>query len=393
MNDSLKPRKILHVDMDAFYACVEQRDNPSLLGKPVVVGGNPNSRGVVSTASYEARRYGIHSAMPSAEAFRLCPAAIFLPVNMRKYQRVSGEIRKIFLSYTPLVEPLSLDEAFLDVTGSTSLFGPAEEIALQIKQRIKQELNLTASVGLAGNKFLAKLASDLQKPDGLVIVPDDNIQGFLDPLPIGKLWGVGKKTADELNRLNIKTVKYLRRFENTYLTRLFGVWGNQLYNLARGVDIRPVESTREAKSIGRETTFAQDISEREHLEKILLKLSLEVCRRLRKAELEGKTVTLKVRYNDFRTVSRANSLAQATDLDDVIYKTALSLLSQISLNPPLRLIGVTVSSLAPKSGHQLSLFSESNKDKEALTKAIDMLNNKYGENTLTRANLLRHEDV
>lgn len=380
--------KIIHIDMDAFYAAVEQRDDPSLLGKPVVVGGKPNSRGVVSTASYEARKFGIHSAMPTAEAFRRCPEAIFLPVNMQKYQEVSLQIRQIFMTYTPLVEPLSLDEAFLDVSGSTSLFGSADSIALTIKKRIKQELSLTASVGIAPNKFLAKLASDLQKPDGFVVVPPDNVQKFLDPLSVERLWGVGKRTTEQLHKLNIKTIQDLRCLELEYLTQLFGVLGSQLYHLTRGIDERPVESEKIVKSIGRETTFSSDIAKKDTLETTLLKLALDVGKRLRKEDLRGKTITLKVRYDDFRTVSHSHTLHQATDLDDIIFREARNLLKEVSLDQPIRLIGVTVNNLTYKSDVQLTLFPEPANKFETLTKVIDSVNQKFGEKSITRAILL-----
>lgn len=381
-------RKIIHVDMDAFYASVEQRDDPSLQGKPVVVGGKPNSRGVVSAASYEARKFGIHSAMPLPEAFRRCPEAYFLPVMMSKYQEVSLQIRQIFLTYTPIVEPLSLDEAFLDVTGSTRLFGSADSIAGIIKQRIKQELRLTASVGLAHNKFLAKIASDLKKPDGFVVVQPDKVQEFLDQLAVERLWGVGEKTAEQLHKLNIKTIKDLRNIEKLYLTKLFGVLGDRLYQLARGIDDRPVESARVVKSIGHETTFAQDISDPDELEKALLKLAVDVGWRLRKQSLKGRTITLKIRYADFRTVTRSFTLPQATDIDDVIYQESRSLLRSVLLEQPLRLIGVTVNNLTDKLERQLSLFSEPQKDNEALTKVIDLVKDKYGKKSITRARLL-----
>jgi len=382
-------RKILHVDMDAFFASVEQRDDPSLLGKPVVVGGRLNSRGVVSAASYEARKFGIHSALPMAEVYRRCPHAVFLPVNMPKYQEVSKQIRQIFLTYTPMVEPLSLDEAFLDITASTNLFGSADEIALIIKQRIQHELNLTASVGLASNKFLAKIASDLRKPDGFVVVQPDKVQEFLDPLSVERIWGVGKKTAEQLHSLNIRTVRDLRNLEQGYLTQLLGVIGSQLYRLARGIDDRPVEKDRVIKSIGRETTFATDITDRDLLETFLLKLSVDVGRSARKESLKGKTITLKIRYNDFRSVSRSHTLTRATNLDDVIYQEVCHLLREVALKQPLRLIGVTLSNLTDKDESQLSLFSEPRKDREHLTKVIDLVKEKYGETSITRARLLR----
>jgi DNA polymerase-4 len=385
-------RKILHVDMDAFFASVEQRDDPSLLGKPVVVGGNPNSRGVVSAASYEARKFGIHSALPMAEVYRRCPHAVFLPVNIQKYREVSKQIRQIFLTYTPMVEPLSLDEAFLDVTGSTSLFGPANDIALMIKQRIQQELNLTASVGLACNKFLAKLASDLRKPDGFVVVHPDRIQEFLDPLSVERIWGVGKKTAEQLHTLNIRTVRDLRNLEQGYLTQLLGVIGSQLYLLARGIDDRPVVCDRVIKSIGRETTFATDIADRDLLETVLLKLSVDVGRSARKESLKGKTITLKVRYHDFRAVSRSHTLTRAINLDEVIYQEVCHLLAEVALKQPLRLIGVTLSNLTDKEESQLSLFTEQRQDSENLTKVLDLVKEKYGETSITRARLLKPKD-
>ncbi len=386
-------RKILHVDMDAFYASVEQRDDPSLLGKPVVVGGSPNSRGVVSAASYEARKFGIHSAMPLAEALRRCPQATFLPVNGRKYREVSLQIREIFLAYTPMVEPLSLDEAFLDVTGSTSLFGPANTIALTIKRRIQQELNLTASVGLACNKFLAKLASDLRKPNGFVIVPPDRIQEFLDPLSVERIWGVGKKTAEQLHDFNIKTIRDLRNLEQGYLTRLFGVSGNQLFQLAQGIDDRPVESDRMVKSIGRETTFATDVADLEVLKTALLTQAIDVGRSLRKEDFKGKTITLKVRYDDFRTVSRSRTLSRATNLDNVIYQEACTLLQEVSLKQPLRLIGVTLHNLTDQIEDQLSLFEEPQMDHETLSKVLDFVKEKYGEKSITRARLLKPKQI
>lgn len=389
MSQQAKKRQIIHVDMDAFYASVEQRDDPSLQGRPVVVGGNPNSRGVVSTASYEARETGIHSAMPLVEAQRRCPQAVFLPVNIQKYRKVSQQIREIFLTYTPLVEPLSLDEAFLDVTASTRLFGSAEKIALTIKERIKDELNLCASVGVASNKFLAKLASDLEKPNGFVVIDSNGIQEFLDPLPVGRIWGVGKKMLERLENLNVHTISDLRRIDQASLSRFFGSWGNQLYLLARGIDNRPVESVHEAKSIGRETTFAFDISDRQELETILLELACDIGQNLRKEKLKSKTITLKIRYNDFRTLSRSHTLSQATHLEDIIYTKARQLLSEITLQRPLRLIGITASNLTDQEEGQLSLFDEANQGQEKLVQAIDSIVEKYGDKSIVRARLLR----
>lgn len=389
MKNQTPARKIIHVDMDAFYAAVEQRDNPELKGKPVVVGGKPNSRGVVSTASYEARTYGIRSAMSLAEASRRCPQAIFLPVNGAKYVSVSRQIQEIFCRYTPVVEPLSLDEAFLDVTGSMSLFGSALSIAGDIKDRIKAELNLTASVGVASNKFLAKVASDLRKPDGLVVVDPGRTQEFLDPLPVERVWGVGRKTAERLRGLNVKTIRDIRSLDEGYLLKLFGSMGSQLYLLARGIDDRPVETGREAKSIGREITFDIDVIDREVLIGRLLKLSISVGRRLRKEALKTRTVTLKLRYDDFRTITRSKTLDHLTTLDEEIYATACVLLEEVSPKTPIRLIGVSLHNLTDEEEPQLSLFGEGKEEKEKLAEVIDAVKDKFGEKSITRARLVK----
>ncbi len=261
---------ILHVDMDAFYASIEERDNPHLAGKSLIVGGTPDGRGVVAAANYVVRKFGVHSAMPTANALRLCPGAIVLRPRMDYYAQIARQIRDVFFRYTPLVEPLSLDEAFLDVTGSTNLFGPAPEIARKIKAEIRSETKLVASVGVAPNKFLAKIASDLQKPDGLVVVDPERILEFLDPLPIGKLWGVGKVTGSVLDRLNVKTIGDLRRLDPEILSKAFGQQGEHFFKLAQGIDDRAVVLDREAKSISHETTFAADILDAEVLRAWLL---------------------------------------------------------------------------------------------------------------------------
>lgn len=390
MNGKIESRQIIHVDMDAFYASIEQRDDPSLQGRPVIVGGRPESRGVVSTASYEARKAGIHSAMPLAEAYRRCPEAVFLTVDGRKYREVSQQIREVFLAYTPLVEPISLDEAFLDVTGSLRLFGSAEEIGRKVKERIKSEIGLIASVGVAHNKFLAKLASDLKKPDGFVVVDTNRVQEFLDPLSVERIWGVGNKMAERLHGLNINTIHELRQIEKEYLIRFFGTWGNQIYTLARGIDDRPVESEKETKSIGRETTFDIDVADREVLRTILLELACDIGQSVRKQELMGKTITLKLRYSDFRTISRSHTLNEATNLDDVIYQQAYRLLEDVSFKQPVRLIGITLHHLIRDDEVQLSLFDDQHKDRDKLVKVIDSINEKYGVKSIIRARLLQH---
>ncbi len=389
MDNQQKKRQIIHVDMDAFYASVEQRDNPDLQGKPVVVGGNPKSRGVASTCSYEARRFGIRSAMPLAEAQRRCPQAIFLPVNMAKYQEVSTQIHRIFEDYTPIIEPISLDEAFLDVTNSLSLFGSSEIIASEIKQRIKTELQLTASVGIASNKYLAKIASDIRKPDGFFKITDEEIDDFLDPLPVERIWGVGPKTAEQLHNRKIKTIRDLKGMEKHYLIQVFGSLGSQLYYLARGIDNRPVEPIREIKSIGRETTFPEDLADHDVLKTFILDLIVDVGRNLRAKSLKARTITLKIRYTDFRTVSRSKTIDFYTDLDKDIAREAYLLLDGLRLTQPIRLLGVSVHNLSGEMT-QPSLFDTEDKNHtEIISKTVDSLKDRFGEDSITFARLLK----
>lgn len=390
-HNQLKASSIIHCDMDAFYASVEQLKKPELRGKPVIVGGNPHSRGVVSTCSYEARKFGVHSAMPLAEAYRRCPQAVFLPPDFTAYKAVSAKMHKIFYEYTPLVEPLSLDEAFLDVTGSEELLGTAPVIGRKIKERIRKELGLAVSVGVAHNKFLAKLASDLSKPDGFFVIPEQKVQELLDPLNIRQIWGIGEKTAQRLSEMKIKTIRDLRGLEEGHLVKLFGRYGYQLYQLARGVDERKVESGRTVKSVGRETTFAVDIKNREILEKILLELSCDVGRTLRKEGLKGYTVTLKVKYADFKTVTRSKTLERPIDFEEGIFAEARCLLQNLTVNP-VRLIGVTMHNLTAQEKVQLSLFEESRETKAKLSQAIDQIKDKYGEKSIIRARLLEHKE-
>ena len=309
---------ILHIDMDAFYASVEQRDRPELRGKPVIVGGSAEGRGVVCAASYEARLFGVHSAMPAAKARRLCPDGIFVSPRMSRYADISCRIRKIFHQYTPLVEPLSLDEAFLDVTGSKPLFGSAVEIGQRIKSEIRHELRLVCSVGVAPNKFLAKIASDVEKPDGFVVVDPSGIQEFLDPLPVGRLWGVGRATNHALELLGIDTIGQLRRLPQETMTELYGEHGRHLWQLARGVDDRQVVPDRDAKSISHETTFAIDVDDHDVLRAWVLDLSDQVGCRLRSQALLGSTVHLKIRFCNFRTVTRSCRLTNPTNVTQEI---------------------------------------------------------------------------
>lgn len=388
-------RKIIHVDMDAFYAAVEQRDHPELRGKPVVIGGKTQFRGVVSTASYEARKFGIHSAMPLTEAYRRCPQAVFLPPDLAKYREASQKIMQIFHFYTPLVEALSLDEAFLDVTGSQRLFGNSELIGQKIKKRIKEELDLTASIGIAPNKFLAKLASDLDKPDGLVVIKLDEIKTKLWPLSVKKLWGIGGKSAQRLKELNIKTIGQLAQTDVNLLVNLLGSWGVEVHQLANGVDHRPVVPEREAHSIGHETTFSEDIGNRELLQNVLLDLAQDVGWRLRRANLKSRTIVLKMRLQDFQTITRNHTLCEETNRDDIIYQEAVKLFNKnFSGEQSLRLIGVTAAGLvdANQARRQVSLFSEEKDKSQELYQALDKINNKYGKKTITRARLIKTKE-
>jgi len=379
-------RWIIHVDMDAYFASVEQRDNPAYLGKPVIIGGL-SGRGVVSTASYEARRYGITSAMPMVEARRRCPLGIFLSPNMAKYAQVSDQIRQIFDAFSPTVEPLSMDEAFLDVTGMEYLYPDIADIARQIKDRIKRELNLTASAGVAANKFLAKLASDLQKPDGLCIIRPGEEIDLLAPLSIKKLWGVGQATAQLLKNLNIQTIADFRNCDVKILEHHLGTCPKELLNLAWGRDNRPVIPDREAKSIGSETTFTNDIWSKDEIRAVLLALAGKVGWRLRRAGLCGRTITIKVRFASFRTITRSVTVPETLSLDSAIYQAACEMINKIPIHEGIRLLGVTISKLGQSVG-QISLFDEPNKQQEKITIVMDQLKAKYGEAIITRGRLL-----
>jgi DNA polymerase-4 len=379
---------ILHVDMDAFYASVEERDNLELMGKPVVVGGTPEGRGVVMAANYVVRQYGVHSAMPAATARRLCPHAIFLPVRMEHYAQISREIQEILHRYTPLVEPLSLDEAFLDVSGCEGLFGPAAEIGKRIKAEIRGEIGLVASVGVAPNKFLAKLASDLQKPDGFVVVDPNQVQAFLDPLPVGRLWGVGKVSARTFQKLGITSIGELRRLPVEILESHFGKTGRHLWKLAHGIDDRRVVPDRDAKSISHETTFAQDIDDPEVLRIWLLQLTEQVSRRLRRHHQVGQTVHLKVRFADFHTITRSRTLPEPTNITEEIWQTAAELLTRRLPNErqPVRLLGLGVSGLEAKSSRQGSLFDGGRREKQQkLDEVADRIQDRFGGAALQRA--------
>ena len=382
---------ILHVDMDAFYASVEVREQPALAGRPVIVGGSVEGRGVVAAASYEARKFGVHSAMPMSRALRLCPDAVRLPARLDFYQQISQQIRAIFARYTPEIEPLSLDEAFLDVTASEKLFGTARDIARRIKQDIHEELSLVASVGIAPNKFLAKIASDLDKPDGLVEVMQDQIQAFLDPLPVSRLWGVGKVTGARFEQLGIRTIGQLRGRTAEFLTMEFGKFGSHLWELAHGRDPRPVISDHRAKSISMENTFATDIRDAQILRTWLMDMAEQVAYRLRQQDFYGRTVQIKLRFADFKTLTRAHTLDEATRSTRDICHTALALLEDAwtARSPAVRLLGVGVSGLdeVPAAQQQGDLFAnaETNMDKQReLDDLADAINNRFGKQQLRR---------
>ena len=378
---------ILHVDMDAFYASVEELDDPGLVGRPVVVGGTPEGRGVVAAANYAAREYGIHSAMPAARARRLCPHAVFIRSRMDRYAAVSRDIGGIFARYTPLIEPLSLDEAFLDVSSSLRLFGDGATIARRIKDEIRSELGLVASVGVAPNKFLAKLASDLEKPDGLVVVPAGRVEAFLDPLPVSRLWGVGRVADRRLQELGVRTIGDLRRLPEDLLRSRFGASAEHLSALARGVDPRRVVPDRDARSISHETTFATDIDDAGVLRSWLLELTEQVGTRLRRQGLRGRTVFIKLRYGDFRTVTRSETLDTPTSTTSELYATAGRLLGdQLARDPgAFRLLGTGVSGITARAMTQGDLFGEDLREQQRrIDGVVDAVKSRFGSRALRR---------
>jgi DNA polymerase-4 len=382
--------------MDAFYASVEERDNPSLVGQPVIVGGSAEGRGVVAAANYEARKFGVHSAMAAARAKQLCPHAVFIKTRMDRYAAVSRQIREIFERFTPLVEPLSLDEAFLDATGSEAIFGPSAEIGRQIKQLIRDELDLVASVGVAPNKFLAKIASDLKKPDGFVVVEPGEIQAFLDPLPVGRLWGVGKVTGRVFERLAIRTIGQLRQMPLDTLNKLFGSSGEHYWQLAHGIDNRRVVPDREAKSISNETTFTEDIVDMEVLRAWLVNLVEQVARRLRQHDLRGRTVELKVRFADFKTISRSLTLMEPTCITQELLEAGVELLTQRlpSRHLPIRLLGFGVSKLDASVNVQQQLFDQPDRERNKdLDRVADQITEKFGKLAIRRGARLDKGDV
>ena len=380
MNQS---RTILHADMDAFFAAIEQRDRPELRGKPVIVGGD-GPRSVVSTCSYEARKYGVHSAMPGMTARKLCPNGTFLPVRGKVYGEVSRKVQEVFHRYTPLVEPISLDEAFMDVTGSSQLFGDGETIARSIKADVLNETRLTISVGVAPCKFVAKVASDLDKPDGLVVVPPEAVEDFLAPLPVSCLWGAGKDMQKRLDRLGFRTIGELQKRTSEELQRLVGMAaGAHFASISRGLDDRPVLPGHEAKSVSHENTFGTDLVDREACHGILADQSDKVGRRLRKDGRLGKTIRIKVRFGDFRTLTRQVAVAP-TDNDFVIGKAALELFDGVwDGRTGIRLLGVAVGNLVkPEEPIQTDLFHGNDEKSDRLVRAMDTIRDRYGRRAI-----------
>ena len=381
-----KQSTILHVDMDAFFAAVAQRDNPTLRGKPVAVGGSAESRGVVAAASYEARRYGIRSAMPSAEAQQRCPQLILVAPDHSKYRRVSEQIIALLADYTPLVEQVSVDEAFLDVTGSLRLHGSATHIGRQIRKRISHDFQLTASVGIGPNKFVAKLASEQAKPNGLLEIKPDEVAQFLARLPVAALWGVGEATADKLHRLGFATVGQLQQCDVDELVAQFGKHGRRLAQLARGQDDSPIQTDRDRKSVSHEQTFAKDTKDRQFLRATLLELSEQVGHRLRSDQFKGRTVTLKLRFSDFHTITRSTTSAEPTNSDQQIYRSVGGLLDAVNLaRRKVRLVGVAVSNL--DTGEQPQLLATASARESEVDKAIDAVRERFGTDSVRRARL------
>lgn len=391
-----RPRAVLHVDMDAFFASVEVMDNPELRGKPLVVGGPPEAHGVVAAASYEARRFGVRSAMPMARALALCPHCVRVPARHDRYVEVSRGVFGILRRFTPAVEPVSVDEAYLDVTGSARLFGDAEGIARAIKRAVREELRATASVGVAANRLVAKVASDLEKPDGLVVVKPGGEAAFLAPMPVEKLPGVGPKTAKALRELGVATLGELAEYPARALEERFGVTGPALRSRARGEDgtpvgVEPDEEGAGRKSISSETTLRDFTSDRDEIDRVLLSLSEGVAAHARSKGLEGRTVTLKLRDDLFNTRTRAETLPRSTDLGREIFDTARGLYAArpVAAGRKVRLLGVALSKLAPSGQGQVELLTdEARERRKRLESTVDEIRKRLGDDALVRGRLI-----
>jgi len=387
-------RRIIHIDLDAFFVSVEQAENPALQGKAMVVGGRPDRRGVVACASYEARAFGLHAAMPLRTAYRLCPQAIFIEGSFAKYRRASERFMAILADFSPYLEPMSLDEAYLDATGFESMYGSIQQMAVNIKRRIKDELGLCASVGIASSKVVAKIAADWSKPDGLLEVPDGEERSFLAPLPVGKLPGIGKKSEPRLKSLGVDTIGQLAALPAAMLKHYFGVFGELMHRYANGIDDREVKPPTEAKSMSRETTFETDTGDRSRLKATLSYLSERLGSELRQCGRQAKCVTLKLRYADFTTITRRRTLKRASDTDQPIFNTGLQLLeAALALEKrPVRLIGIGVSKLI-EPVRQLDMLDTSAQRLEQLDRAIDRIRKKYGFTAIQTGRTLPLKDI
>lgn len=380
--------------MDAFYASIEQRDRPELRGRPVIVGGT-SPRGVVSTASYEARRFGVHSAMPGYEARRRCPDGVFLQGDMARYSRESRRIFEIFRRFTPAVEGLSLDEAFLDLTGTRRLHGPPAQVGRALREAVREEIGLPISVGIAPVKMVAKIASEVAKPDGLLEVPADGVRSFLEPLPVRRIWGVGPVAGERLRRAGFETLGDLARAEPVLLRKRLGPWGEEMGRLARGEDVREVEAYREAVSLSEENTFAEDVADMDRLVSALLTHSESVARRLRRSQLVARTVVLKLKLarrmapgpRGFPLLTRRATLPDPTDDGETLAAVARTLLERWGLPEPVRLLGVGVTNLQRTTPRQLSLFGAGSgrTPRERLNRALDEIVRRFGRGAVVRA--------
>ncbi|WP_424660868.1 DNA polymerase IV [Desulfofundulus sp.] len=375
-------RDILLCDLDAFFASVEQRDHPEYRGRPVIVGGRPDERGVVATCSYEARKYGIRSAMPVSRAVRLCPDAVFLPVNIARYRRVSAQVLAVYARFAAQIEPVSIDEAYLAVPS-----GRGMATAGKIREAVRRELNLPVSIGVSVNKLLAKMACELAKPDGLKQIKPEDVPTVVWPLPVRKLHGVGPHTEERLRQLGVRTIGQLAMFPESELVRIFGSFGATLHRYANGIDSREIEPVRKVKSVGEEITFPRDVYDKESILKTLLELAEQVGRRLRKKGLKGRTVMVKIRYSDFSTITRSRTLPDFVDGDGAIYRTARELFLANCGRPPWRLVGVQVSNLDDGACEQLTLFKEPDRDGQ-VCRLVDELREKYGKDVIKKAALL-----
>jgi len=385
-----KRRSIIHLDLDAFFASVEELLDPAIVGLPILVGGSPEGRGVVASASYAARAFGVHSAMPMAKALRLCPQATVRHGHHEQYSVYSRQVMAILAEYTPLLEQVSIDEAFLDVTGSERLFGPAGDLARRIQERVQAQLRLSTSLGVASNKLVAKVASTLSKPHGLLVVPWGEEAVFLAPLPIERLWGVGEVTANRLRAHGVQTIGQLAALSDAQMRALFGAASAEMHRRALGIDDSPVGSEGRRKSVSQEHTYSRDVGDLTVLQRSLLGMSEDVAAQLRNAGECARTVVLKLRYPDFTTITRRSTLAQPTDLAEVLYAQAKALLEREWKRGTLvRLIGVGATGLV--EARQLSLFDDDTERLTRLSQAVDQIRDKYGRNAIRRASLLRRK--